>query len=103
MKNWEKFRSKIIQYIRMQKLINGAQNLKRGHDVSELDLEEENFKCMEILLHPESSKRAFFENIVSIFVILDIYVNIYSLCFQADTSLFMSCLIPIYLLEIFIS
>ncbi|CAI2372725.1 unnamed protein product [Moneuplotes crassus] len=102
-RNWEVFKEKTIEYLRMQKIIRGAQKLKRGFDRSDLNLEEEQYRFQDFLLHPENSKRIFFENLIALIYIIDLYANIYSLCFEADITVFDLSIIPVYLLEIYIS
>jgi hypothetical protein len=72
-------KTKLIEYIRIQKLLKNAQKYKRGQNKDEIDLEQEEYRFQDFLLRPENFKRLSFEYFIAIVAMVDIYVNIFSL------------------------
>lgn len=101
--NWIKYKTKIISRIRMKRLLHSAELLRRGKDEHEIDLEEETFRFQWLLLSPESSRRLFWEYVVMILGVLDIFINIYCLYTEEVFITFNLGVIPIYLIEMYIN
>ena len=96
-RNWRKLKGHLRNYVRMKNLFEGNYDQANG-----FKQEDEKYKCMALLMHPESSKRKIFEHFISFIVIMDIFVNIFSLCFDTDTNIFNTVLMMFYLLEVYV-
>ena len=62
--NWIKFKDKLIQAIRLKRLLSGAEKLRRGRDKHELNFDEEKSRLEWMLLEPDNHRRLAFEYLI---------------------------------------
>ena len=75
--NWIMFKDKLIQAIRLKRLLSGAEKLRRGHNKDEINFEKESSRLEWMLLSPENNKRINFEYLIMFVGFMDLFTNIY--------------------------